>query len=306
MDENNPNIEVTMSERSSTIPDVNFDATEKEIDKTINFVKLHRSILEKKIWKDPILFRLFTFILLTVKWDDDFYTDGAINIPLKPGEMVGSLSYLMKGTGLTKTQTHFKLNQLRTSNTIQTEVKQGLTVITLINFSVYHAQKLNTKTDVERKLNADQTEVKPKSGISKELKKKRTKELKKKELRLIQRDTDESHKTAERWHAHAISHQPWLNLSVEKFIEGVTKLKKSVGLSDEQVGAVLDYVIKDAFWADKALSPASLLKRSSRSDQRKIDTILGQMKKPYDKMKKVEEWINTPSDKPFDPFGGVK
>lgn len=118
------------------------------------------------------------------------------------------------------------------------------------------------------------------------------------------RGTAEDRRLAERWHAHALSHQPWLKHSIEKFSEGVARLKRSVGLTDDEAIALFEFIAKDEFWRDKALSPASLLKKSSRNDMRKVDNILSQMKKGWSKMKDLNEWIN--SDEKFDPIMGAR
>lgn len=138
------------------------------------FVKLHRSILEKTIWKRPNLFRLFSFILMSVKWTKDTYSDGRIRIELLPGQMVGSHDYLAKQTGLTRNQIKTHLGFLQKQRTIDAKVTQGLTVITLLNFEAYHARKSNSDAELTqgwRRVDAELT-------LSKELKKKRNKELK--------------------------------------------------------------------------------------------------------------------------------
>lgn len=146
-----------------------------------NWVKEHRQIKHHKIWKCAQLYQLWRFLIMEAKWDNDVYSDGKIKIPLKRGQLVCSLSYLEYWLGMTRSKTHSKLKSLRTLNAIETEVKQGITVITICNYDKYQCAKNILETEVKQNRNTNQNAFETEIDPSKELKTKRIKELKKKE-----------------------------------------------------------------------------------------------------------------------------
>lgn len=117
---------------------------------------------------------------MEAKWDNDFYSDGKIKIPLKRGQLVCSLSYLEYWLGMSRSKTHSKLKLLRNLNAIETEVKQGITVITICNYDKYQCTKSKQETDLKQIRNTNQNAFETESDPSKELKKERRKEIKNK------------------------------------------------------------------------------------------------------------------------------
>lgn len=87
---------------------------------------------------------------------------------------------------------------------------------------------------------------------------------------------------ADAWLSYARSEMPWdrspAGWTTENFARDIAKVKTATGLTDAGMAALLEFVRADEFWRDKALSPGSLLKRSERNGQRKIDNILLRMK----------------------------
>jgi len=89
------------------------------------------------------------------------------------------------------------------------------------------------------------------------------------------------------WLAFALEECPWKfddpSWTPERFGQSIAKVKAAVGLNEEGAAALLAFVRTDDFWRKNALSPAGLLKKSGRNDQRKIDNILIRMRSKTDR-----------------------
>jgi len=102
----------------------------------------------------------------------------------------------------------------------------------------------------------------------------------------------------EDWLVHALREMPWKENASgwdsATFAEQLRKVKKSTGLNDEGMRAVLDFISVSEFWTKNAVSPKGLLSKG-KSGLRKIDTILSQMKTPEMRRdEKLLEWANGP------------
>jgi hypothetical protein len=100
------------------------------------------------------------------------------------------------------------------------------------------------------------------------------------------------------WLAHALKQMPWKakasGWDSATFAEQLRKVKKSTGLNDEGMRAVLDFILASDFWEQNAVCPKGLLNKG-KSGLRKIDTILSQMKTPEMRRdEKLIEWANGP------------
>lgn len=97
------------------------------------------------------------------------------------------------------------------------------------------------------------------------------------------------------WLAFALQEMPWQagrrGFSDESFAQAVAELRRATDLNPEGVAAVLAFVKADDFWRRNALSPAGLLRRSTKNGNRKIDNILVRMKTPTDRvLDSLKEW----------------
>lgn len=90
-----------------------------------------------------------------------------------------------------------------------------------------------------------------------------------------------------RWFAFALKQMPWTKpragWSEEKFAAAIYRVRKNADLNAEGVEALFDYIRKDMFWSQNAISPIGLLKASEKTGIRKIDTILNQMKPKFER-----------------------
>lgn len=76
------------------------------------------------------------------------------------------------------------------------------------------------------------------------------------------------------WFQFAHAKAPQYKFKAVDFEEGVQLVCRRAPISMEELERVFEWIKADSFWADNALSPSGLLKKSERNGMRKIDNIL--------------------------------
>ncbi|KAF0130029.1 MAG: hypothetical protein FD155_1815 [Bacteroidetes bacterium] len=99
------------------------------------WIKLHRSILKWEWWDDHNTFRLFTYLLLTVNFEEKKWHGKTIY----PGEIVTSLQKLSLETGLSVRQIRTSLTKLFSTNEVTSKNHPGYRVITISNYNKYQS-----------------------------------------------------------------------------------------------------------------------------------------------------------------------
>jgi hypothetical protein len=86
-------------------------------------------------------------------------------------------------------------------------------------------------------------------------------------------------KVSREWLEWSTGKFPFLakRMTQEKFYSALMKAKKTLEMTSEQIEAMYDWIKKDSFWSEHAISPSSLL-TDSRNGIKKIDNILSQMR----------------------------
>lgn len=107
----------------------------------------------------------------------------------------------------------------------------------------------------------------------------------------------EDAKIGKSWLEFALSEMKWkkppVGWSQINFAKAVYKIRKSTGLNDSGLTALLDFIKGDDFWNKNALSPSALFTKS-KNGNRKLDNILLAMKSSnkaasvYDKIKDLD------------------
>ena len=92
--------------------------------------------------------------------------------------------------------------------------------------------------------------------------------------------TDFHKSLAARWADYATSAWPNLNPKVSDWEKSLAQISQEVGLNDQQMGALFEFIRKDDFWKDNCQSPIGLL-RKSRNGVRKVDNILAKIKREH-------------------------
>jgi hypothetical protein len=273
-----------MTDSVFTIPQDILNANEKD-DGT--WVKEHRSIMEHVIFDCPYLYKMWRFLIMKAQWEDGHvWSNGEVKIPLKKGEVVASISYLMKALKYPKSRTYTKLQRLKSLNAIETRTeqllnenktksKQGITVIRICNYSKYQGAKNEQQTISKRLLNANETKSELKVGTIKELKKERTKE----EIKDIPSLTPSQGSLLKKWIEFSKeASKTKLAPDEQKYGKAILDLERLCGVSTEKLEEVLAFVRADDFWRPNAISlPGLLLK--GKNGLRKIENILHAMDK---------------------------
>lgn len=103
------------------------------MDKSGNYIKLSRSILEWEWWSDINTYRVFTYMLLKANWKDTSYKGTTV----PRGSFVSSLSSLSNDTNLTIDEVRTALKHLRSTGEITSTSHGKSTIFTVNNYDVY-------------------------------------------------------------------------------------------------------------------------------------------------------------------------
>lgn len=136
------------------------------------WLKLHRKVLENPYaMKNRDYFSIWIYLLLNVAYEPTETLFNNEKITLQPGQGVFTITEISTKLGVSRRGTQVVLNRYRDEGMICTEVKRWNTLISIVGWNEYQS----CDTEVERKWNGDDTEVKS-LHIYKELKKGRSKE----------------------------------------------------------------------------------------------------------------------------------
>lgn len=108
------------------------------------FIKLNRSILDWRWYRDLNTRALFIHLLLTAAWEDTPY----MNRVIKRGQCCTTVKELSTNNRQTVQQTRTALLHLQSTNEISIESTPKFSIITITNYDAY--QKVNTQTTNER------------------------------------------------------------------------------------------------------------------------------------------------------------
>lgn len=139
------------------------------------FIKLHRSLLEWEWHDDPNMVSVFVHCLVLANWKDGRYHGEKI----PRGSFVTSYNHLAELTGMSRSTVYRCLNKLAETGEIALNVKHFYTIVSVRNYAVFQQSDETgwneLETQMKRKRNANETQVKP----IEERKKERSKEVKK-------------------------------------------------------------------------------------------------------------------------------
>lgn len=143
------------------------------------FIKIHRSMLEWEWHDDVNMLSVFVHCLMLANWKDGRYHGQLI----PRGSFVTSNRHLSQKTGLSPATVNRCLHRLQETGEIELNVKHFYTIVSVRNYAVFQdsedVPRDERETQVKRKRNASETQVKPieerKKERSKEVIKKNTK-----------------------------------------------------------------------------------------------------------------------------------
>jgi hypothetical protein len=127
----------------------------------MGWIKLHRQIREHWIWQDPIKFKWWVDILLTVNHKDSKVNLGNQLYECKRGQTILSLQGWADRWKVSKDTARNFLKLLEKDNMILHESLQKTTRITICNFESYQSDLHDSQTQTKRKRNDKQTTADP-------------------------------------------------------------------------------------------------------------------------------------------------
>ena len=104
------------------------------------WIKLHRSIMDNKIFKNANLYKLWTTLLFMASHKrTEFYFNGKVNV-LEPGQILTGRKKLSEATGLKPTTIERSLRTLISGQQITQKTTNKNRVITIVNWDKYQNQ----------------------------------------------------------------------------------------------------------------------------------------------------------------------
>ena len=109
------------------------------------WIKLHRCLLDKAIWKcsTPEQKALLITILLLANHEENQWVWKGEKYICKPGEFITSYNKLAKVTGISYRQTRYAVDKFESLHFLSHEVSQCGVRISLVNWDLYQLDKKN-------------------------------------------------------------------------------------------------------------------------------------------------------------------
>lgn len=110
------------------------------------WVKLHRCTLNKAIWQNQNLWRVFCWCLMRATHKEIEQMVGRKKVLLKPGQLVYGRLKASQEIGLKPSTVNDCIDRLKTNSTIDTTPTAKYSIITLINWALYQSEELLSDT----------------------------------------------------------------------------------------------------------------------------------------------------------------
>jgi hypothetical protein len=101
--------------------------------------------------------------------------------------------------------------------------------------------------------------------------------------------SDHDNDLGQRWVEYTKAEYPFLKPKADEYVQAIAKVRRMVGLNDEQLDYLFEFVQTDEFWRQNCQSPIGLL-RKSKNGLRKIDNILAKIKAKIAPQAKLQRW----------------
>jgi len=268
------------------------------------WVVINRNIWSGDMRDDPALKFVWITLIVWANWRDGSDRVGRQQITLSRGQLVTGRKELSINTGLTEQVVRRCLNDLEMNQRINQESTKNGTVITILNYDKYQSienkqqPSLNqpnnqTSTNNEPTMNQTSTNNEPyinkvtnlTNGTSEPENKKKTMPRPKK----VEAVSDHDNDLGQRWAEYTKAEYPFLKPKPDEYVQAIAKVRRMVGLNDEQLDYLFEFVQSDDFWKQNCQSPIGLL-RKSKNGLRKIDNILAKIKAKVAPQAKLQHW----------------
>lgn len=113
----------------------------------MNFIKLHRDIVESQAFCHPITFKIWCWLLLKSNFKDSFMSlktgRGFTEIKVKRGQMIFGRFKAEEQLNIDGSTIYKHLQKLQKWNNIKIETTNQCSIITIINYNNYQDKKTN-------------------------------------------------------------------------------------------------------------------------------------------------------------------
>ncbi|MCP4368218.1 MAG: hypothetical protein GY797_08955 [Deltaproteobacteria bacterium] len=157
---------------------------------------MSRNIIDHEVFQNGNLLRVFLYCLVKASWEEG--PKKVRGVRLNKGQFVHGLLVATEVLKIPRTTIYRNMKKLEDLNIIEMKVEPRLTIITVLNYSIYQDLKTYYGTKWERKRNSSGTETETKKEL-KELNKKKKYIKKKKFLDFVYLTEEEYQKLCDQF-----------------------------------------------------------------------------------------------------------
>lgn len=227
----------------------------------IGWIKLHRSVQDHWIYQEKRKFSKYEAwldLLMMASHKDNKFVLGNELYDLKRGEFISSIRKLGERWSWSNTKVTQFLDLLKKDEMIDFKKDTKKTLITIVNYGVYHDSDEEKKTVIEHK---NDTEVTQKHTIKNEKNVKNEKNIKPSRLKYEICDME----NAEYLFKEIQNNNPDAKKpNLEKWANEFRLIRERDKRTDQQIKYLINWSQQDSFWKTNILSPASLRKQFDR------------------------------------------
>ncbi|MGG3325903.1 Replication protein O [Bacillus velezensis] len=227
----------------------------------IGWIKLHRSVQDHWIYQEKRKFSKYEAwldLLMMASHKDNKFVLGNELYDLKRGEFISSIRKLGERWSWSNTKVTQFLDLLKKDEMIDFEKDTKKTLITIVNYGVYHDSDEEKKTVIEHK---NDTKATQKHTIKNEKNVKNEKNIKPSRLKYEICDME----NAEYLFKEIQNNNPDAKKpNLEKWANEFRLIRERDKRTDQQIKYLINWSQQDSFWKTNILSPASLRKQFDR------------------------------------------
>lgn len=227
----------------------------------IGWIKLHRSVQDHWIYQEKRKFSKYEAwldLLMMASHKDNKFVLGNELYDLKRGEFISSIRKLGERWSWSNTKVTQFLDLLKKDEMIDFKKDTKKTLITIVNYGVYHDSEEEKKTVIEHK---NDTKATQKHTIKNEKNVKNEKNIKPSRLKYEICDME----NAEYLFKEIQNNNPDAKKpNLEKWANEFRLIRERDKRTDQQIKYLINWSQQDSFWKTNILSPASLRKQFDR------------------------------------------
>ncbi|MEB4596958.1 Replication protein O [Bacillus amyloliquefaciens] len=227
----------------------------------IGWIKLHRSVQDHWIYQEKRKFSKYEAwldLLMMASHKDNKFVLGNELYDLKRGEFISSIRKLGERWSWSNTKVTQFLDLLKKDEMIDFKKDTKKTLITIVNYGVYHDSDEEKKTVIEHK---NDTKATQKHSIKNEKNVKNEKNIKPSRLKYEICDME----NAEYLFKEIQNNNPDAKKpNLEKWANEFRLIRERDKRTDQQIKYLINWSHQDSFWKTNILSPASLRKQFDR------------------------------------------